>query len=617
MNSEPELSPFDLLRHRFGHASFRPGQAEIVNAVLEGRDVLGVMPTGSGKSLGYVLPAMILPAPVLVVSPLIALMKDQVDQLGRKGIAAAYVNSTVPAATQRNSIAEFRAGRLKLLFVAPERFRSVRFMEALGGFRPGLFAIDEAHCISEWGHDFRPDYARLREPAIALGRPPILALTATATRAVRDHIVENLAMRSPLVIVRGFDRPNLDFEVQRFSAREDKLDQVLAIAQELRRGIVYCATRKSVEEVTNRLRLAKIDAAAYHAGLPDVARGSVSERFATGRLPVVVATNAFGMGIDRPDLRFVVHFETPGSIEAYTQEAGRAGRDGLPARCVLLHSAQDARLQRFFIDTSYPEPWVIEKTARAVESACAKSPSIAESEIAGNVPGVKHPREIDSALRILAEAGTVTREYDPESRSRRARFVGHMAIDHRTLARRADAERERLADMLDYAERGGCRRARIVDYFAGSVAAASCGACSGCRASDSRRDATDEQAEVVREILSMVETHNGRYGRKKLAGILSGSRAREILESRLDRSPHYGRLSHLGATRVDALMQECVDLELLTIEGGEYPVLALGYRGREALRGREPIRVAPFTAPPRRPATRQRETRSQSRRPRS
>lgn len=620
MDAAPEPSAFEILNQRFGYSTFRPGQAEIVNAALCGQDALGVMPTGSGKSLGYVIPALLLRSPVIVVSPLIALMKDQVDLLRRKDIAADYVNSTVLAADQKRRIADFRAGHLRLLFVAPERFRSERFMDALSGFRPGLFAIDEAHCISEWGHDFRPDYARLRIAAEALGRPPLLALTATATRTVRDHIVENLGMRAPRVVVRGFDRPNLDFEVLRLASRDEKLEQTLAIAQSLRRGIVYCATRKSVEEVATFLKRGSIEAAPYHAGLHDAVRSAVSERFASGKLPVVVATNAFGMGIDRPDLRFVTHFEVPGSIEAYTQEAGRAGRDGLPSRCVLLYSSQDARLQRFFIDTSYPEAWVIEKTVRAIEARCATVATVLEPEIADLVVSVKHPREVDSALRILTEAGAIGREYDPEARARRVRFRGHVAIDHQALARRAERERERLADMLDYAERGGCRRARIVDYFGGTTATPACGNCAGCRTHKERRAATPPEAEAVREMLSLVESLNGRYGRKRLVGILSGSRAKEIKEARLERSPHYGRLSHLPVSLIEALLQECIDLDLLGIEGGEYPVIVLGYRGREVLRGHEPIAISAFDSeiPERRVVERpQRFKRSQWRRDRS
>jgi ATP-dependent DNA helicase RecQ len=594
-----------LLADRFGFAHFRPGQAEIVSAVLDGRDALGVMPTGSGKSLGYVIPALVLAFPVLVVSPLIALMKDQVDNLRKHRVAAEYINSTVPVPEQLRRIEAFKSGAIRLLFVAPERFRSERFIAALGRFRPGLFAIDEAHCITEWGHDFRPDYLRLRDAAAALGRPPILALTATATRAVREQIIANLGLVTPFVIVRGFDRPNLDLEVLRFTARPDKIERTIELARDGQRGIVYCATRKSVDEVARALQAFGLKAAAYHAGLDDKLRHSVSEQFAAGRIPIVVATNAFGMGIDRPDLRFVVHFETPGSIEAYTQEAGRAGRDGAPARCVLLHSAQDARLQRFFIDTAYPEPWVIDRVHATVRDACLKAPAIAESEVAAKIIGARHAREVDSALRILAEAGGIARDFDPDSRDKRARYLGEVVIDHRVLAARATRDRERLADMLDYAERGGCHRARIVDYFSGITDTPPCGGCAGCRAAKRRREPSQDEAEVLNEVLSLVATYNGRYGRKRLIGVLSGSRAKDILEARLDRSPSYGRLKHLSVTFLEALVQECIDLRLLEIEGGKYPVLVLGFRGDEVLRGRVPITLASFEHAPR---TRSRRT---------
>ncbi len=587
-------SALALLRDRFGHGTFRPGQAEIIDAVLRGQDALGVMPTGSGKSIGYALPSLILAAPVLVVSPLIALMKDQVDQLKRKGIAADYVNSTVAPAIQRQRIEAFKTGVLRLLFVAPERFRSERFMAALAGFRPGLFAVDEAHCISEWGHDFRPDYLRLKDAANQLGRPPILALTATATRAVREHVIENLGLTKPLVLVRGFERPNLDFEVVRCTSKQDKLDRLIAIARAGKRGIVYAATRKSVEEVASELKRSGLDVAPYHAGMQDTFRHAVSERFSTSKLSIVVATNAFGMGIDRPDLRFVVHYEVPGAIEAYTQEAGRAGRDGEPARCVLLYSAQDARLQRFFIDTGYPSEATLEQTLVRIERACRSAPTLAEDQIATFVPAAQHPREVDSALRVLAEAGCIARLVDGETRTKHVRFLEHRPIDHMGLKRRADREHQRLADMLDYAERGGCHRARLVDYFAGTTASEPCGACAGCRSSEKRRETTEEEADVARTVLSLVSDLNGRYGRKKLIGILTGSRSKDLLEARLERLPHYGRLRHLQVAFVELLFQECIDQSLLEIEGGKYPVITLGYRGRETLRGREPIRLACF-----------------------
>lgn len=594
MELASESSALGVLRKRFGFSSFRAGQAEIVHAVLTGRDALGVMPTGGGKSLGYALPALLLEAPVLVVSPLIALMKDQVDQLRARGITAEYVNSTVPGVDQKRRIAEWKQGRIRLLFVAPERFRSERFLEAIQGFRPGLFAVDEAHCIAEWGHDFRPDYLRLKEAAAALSRPPILALTATATREVRKQIIDNLGLVDPEIVVRGFERPNLDLEVTRYANKTEKLDRIIELARAHTRGIVYAATRKSVEEVTLELKRAKLPATAYHAGMLDLQRRKVSEDFASGAAPLIVATNAFGMGIDRPDVRFVAHYEMPGSIEAYTQEAGRAGRDGAPAQCVLTFTPQDVRLQHFFIDSSYPDSVVIDQTMNFVERTGAGGRALLESALVPLVTAAKNGREVDSALRILAEAGSITRGFDPELRDRVVKFVERRPIDYVSLHHRRDRERQRLQDMLDYAERGGCHRARLVDYFAGITNSPPCGTCGGCRKGAKRRPANVGETEIALTLLNLVCDLNGRYGRKKLIGILQGSKAKSITDVRAIRSRYFGALSHLQGAFLEALLQECIEQGLLEIEGGEYPVITLGYRGREAIRGREPIELSCF-----------------------
>ena len=574
------------LRERFGFDAFRAGQEEIVRAVLAGRDVLAVMPTGGGKSLGYALPALLLDAPVLVISPLIALMKDQVDALVEQGIPAACVNSTVPFSEQIAIVEAFRRGELRLLFVAPERFRAPRFLAGLSGFRPGLFAIDEAHCISEWGHDFRPDYLRLREAAEALGRPPILCLTATATEDVRKQIVNNVAMRDPLVLVKGFERSNLDFVVTRVANAEEKLARV---AEEVRlggRGLVYAATRKSVQETAMALRRGGATVGFYHAGLSDSDRREVQNRFKSGVLPVVVATNAFGMGIDRPDLRFVVHVDVPGSVEAYTQEAGRAGRDGGPARCVLLYRPGDQRLQRFFIETGYPQPPVV----RAVRDLLARNggATVLEEEVTSRVEA-DHPRAVDSAIRILAEHGVLERGY---SGGRNLRFVEDRPVDFPLLRRRAETDLRRLRQILDYAERPGCRRAYLIDYFAGPGSSPPCGQCDGCEAQESRRDASPEEIEMMRSVLQLVQALDGRYGKKRLAGVLAGARSKDIIERGLDGHPMYGALKQLTRTRIDGLFQDAVDEKLLALEGDEYPVIRLTEEGHGVLEGRRGMTLA-------------------------
>ncbi len=327
-----------------------------MGAALAGRDLLAVMPTGSGKSIGYQLPAVLLAGPTLVVSPLIALMKDQVDELSRKGIPAAALHSLATPAERRAAEAAMREGKLRLLYVAPERFASGSFRRLLEETPIARFAVDEAHCVSEWGHDFRPDYRtladaarRLRRSDGAPGRPPILAFTATATPEVRQDIVGLLGLDNPEVFVAGFDRPNLFPDVRKVSGEIEKR----ALLPELvggRCALVYAATRKSAGRAAEALQQSGVAAEAYHAGLEESERTRVQNRFADGSLRVVCATNAFGMGIDRPDVEAVVHFEIPGSLEAYYQEIGRGGRDGCRADVTLLWNYVDVRTRKFLID---------------------------------------------------------------------------------------------------------------------------------------------------------------------------------------------------------------------------------------------------------------------------
>ena len=346
------------LTERFALDAFRPGQREVIENVLGGRDVLCVMPTGGGKSLCYQLPSLLLPGLTLVISPLIALMKDQVDALIQRGIRATLLNSSLDLDEQRDRILEIEAGLYDLVYVAPERFRSGRFLEALRKIQPSLLAVDEAHCISQWGHDFRPDYAKIGSARVQIGSPPCIALTATATDLVRRDIIQQLGLSDPAQFVTGFDRPNLLYAVEDTRTDVLKLEAVTGILERNRgSSIIYASSRKKCEEIAffiqNELRRT---AAVYHAGLAREERSRAQDQFMNGDVEVVVATNAFGMGVDKPNIRSVVHFSIPGTLEAYYQEAGRAGRDGLGSDCFLLYSPADQKIQERFIENEFPAP---------------------------------------------------------------------------------------------------------------------------------------------------------------------------------------------------------------------------------------------------------------------
>ena len=526
----------DLSRH-FGHAAFRPGQEEIVRAVLAGRDVLAVMPTGSGKSLGYQLPAVILPGLTLVVSPLIALMKDQVDELNRKGIRAAALHSLASPGERRAAIADARSGALRLLYVAPERFASASFLRDLADLRLSLFAVDEAHCVSEWGHDFRPDYRRLSEAAAqcrradgAEGRPPVIAFTATATPEVRDDIVTLLALANPEVFVAGFDRPNLFFDVRRVSGELEKR----ALLPELvggRRALIYAATRKSTERAADALRAAGTDAQAYHAGLDEAERSRVQNGFAAGRIRIVCATNAFGMGIDRPDVEAVVHFEIPGSLEAYYQEIGRGGRDGRPAQATLLWNYVDVRTREFFIEKDDDESDLWRQKA----------------------------------------------SLDPEQRERKR-----------------ELDRKKLKRMIAYADSTGCLRAALLGYFGEANVPARCGNCGNC----ARRRALDaDELLFLRKILSGVARAGERFGKRKIIAMLRGEI--EDLPESLKTLSTTGLLAREDPKKIGRWLDAAVGAGLLQATDDVYRTLSLTRPGRDVMSGRRPDAEMTLPEPPR------------------
>jgi ATP-dependent DNA helicase RecQ len=407
------------LHEHFGYAAFRPGQEAAVESVLAGRDTLVVLPTGGGKSLCYQVPALILPKLTVVISPLISLMKDQVDALESRGLPATFVNSTLTSSQVSDRLSRAMRGDIKMLYVAPERFDFGTTAERLRDAGVSLLAVDEAHCISEWGHDFRPSYLRIASVREKLGWPPTVALTATATPHVRTDIVTQLKLDAPKTIITGFDRKNLSYHVlptKTDGEKDDALVHLLRTNEGL--AVVYASTRKAVERIAALLDRARIPAAAYHAGLDDTRRHAVQESFMSEKVRAIVATNAFGMGIDKPNVRLVVHYAMPGTLEAYYQEAGRAGRDGDRAACYLLHAFPDRFTHEFFIKGAYPERPLVEEVYEILRRNADASGGVDMSpeDVASRSKAKATGRDVESALRILAQAKAYA--VNPEQGSR-------------------------------------------------------------------------------------------------------------------------------------------------------------------------------------------------------
>jgi ATP-dependent DNA helicase RecQ len=494
-DSKRPISIRKAARETFNFASLRPGQEEAIKAVLDGHDTLVVQPTGSGKSAIYQIAGLLIDGPTLIVSPLIALQKDQVDAIDANDIApAAALNSTQPVAEIREELEKVEEGQLEFIFLAPEQLRKPETIESLRAANISLFVVDEAHCISQWGHNFRPDYMRIGAAVEALGHPCVLALTATATERVRSEIVERLGMRRPKIFVRGFDRPNIHLRVDGFKTEAEKREALVhRVRWSDKPGIVYTGTRKAAEQIMQALAAEETNALFYHGGLKARDRHAIQERFMAGQADVMVATNAFGMGIDKSDIRFVYHYDAPDSLDSYYQEIGRAGRDGENADAVLFYRREDIGAQGFKmggrVDTRLLEQ-LIAHVAKAGGPAGV-------DELAASL-GLSQ-RKLIGALQHLQDAGAIEMRPDGAVRAIPGEDPGQAvksAAEQHELRR--EAKRERLRQMRDYAEAGGCRREMLLQYL-GDDFDGPCGRCDNCEAATGQ-PAADPEAGTRREV---------------------------------------------------------------------------------------------------------------------
>ncbi len=611
MESDTEMSEvLSTLKQVFGFDSLRSGQDAVVAAVMRGQDALAIMPTGKGKSLCYQLPALCRPGVTVVVSPLIALMKDQVDALLARGIPAAAINSSLDAEEYRLAMGSLRRGELKIVYVAPERFGQENFLRLMQEIQVSLLAVDEAHCLSQWGHDFRPDYLRLGRVREALGYPQTIALTATATAHVREDILNTLQLCEPAVIISGFGRENLDFRITHCEGRKAKFERILKVVRQWKQGIIYCSTRKNVMLVFEELAAANVNAVAYHAGMTDEERAFSQDAFISGRADVVVATNAFGMGIDRADVRFVIHFEIPGSVEAYYQEAGRAGRDGEPSVCELLFNHADLKTQEFFFEGSNPPLHLVRSLYNMLRFECSADThelQLTVETMAERLGGKEvNPMAVGTALSCLIHAGAIARFDIAGSNTRGTRVLDParnfecLPIDAASLEEKARRDHQKIESITRYAYSGGCRQKWILEYF-GQKDAEACGHCDVCAADDAEREEVQgADLLTVRKALAGVArasrrkadgSWEGIYGRGKVMDMLRGAKSANMSEH-LKSLSTYGILSHLTDARIKALFRALREAGLIQSTGGDLPLITLTDVGESVMQSRCGIRMS-------------------------
>lgn len=562
----------EILQKYYGYTTFRNKQSEIIDAIIDKKQALVIMPTGGGKSLCYQIPALLLPGVTVVISPLISLMKDQVDDLTSRGIPAAFINSSLYYEEVLRIMAGIKAGDFKLIYVAPERFESAEFMRYMAEVTVSLVAVDEAHCISQWGHEFRPSYLRIKRFIDAVKAPRVAAFTATATEKVRIDIQNQLAFADCETFITGFDRQNLHFAVKQLKDKE-KLDYIRAYleGQSGKSGIIYAGTRKNVEMIYIKLQEWGLQAGFYHAGMSDAQRKKSQNDFIYDRIDIMVATNAFGMGIDKPNVRFVIHYNLPGSMEHYYQEAGRSGRDGDQAECILLFSKKDIELRQFFIGTTFPDIKIINETYYIIgaEKSIRIEALYQELDIYRSI-------EIDSAIRILVENGLIKntggiyRVLNPDQTFR---------LDIKRYHQSKNESYRKLQLMAQYGSTTNCLRKYILAYFGEDMQKDNCHNCSNCGTIYQEKDMTV----LAQKVLSCVYRLKQRFGITEVKQVLRGSKNPKILELGFNRLSTYGIAAAHSEDEIEAVVHMLVSDGYLRLAGDPYPILKLTAKSGQVL----------------------------------